>query len=65
MGRYKNSGIGKGIGTSPQTTLENQEYENKVYELEKSKLDEINNKIEFNKRSPKGDELLNSVKNEK
>lgn len=34
MGRYKNSGIGKGIGTSPQTTLENQEYENKVQELD-------------------------------
>lgn len=34
MGRYRNSGIGKGIGTSPQTTLENLEYENKVHELE-------------------------------
>ena len=34
MGRYKNSGIGKGIGTSPQTTLENQEYENKIHGLE-------------------------------
>ena len=30
MGRYYNSGIGKGIGTSPQTTLQNQLYENKV-----------------------------------
>ena len=45
MGRYKNSGIGKGIGTSPQTTLENQEYENKVYELEE-KNTTLNN--EFN-----------------
>lgn len=36
MGRYYKSGIGKGIGTSPQTTLENQEYENKVHELEKN-----------------------------
>lgn len=34
MGRYRNSGIGKGIGTSPQLSLENQEYENKVHELE-------------------------------
>jgi hypothetical protein len=34
MGRYYNSGIGKGIGTSPQTSLENQEYENKVKEIE-------------------------------
>ena len=34
MGRYYNSGIGKGIGTSPQTTLQNQEYENKVKEIE-------------------------------
>lgn len=34
MGRYNNSGIGKGIGTSPQLTFENQEYENKVNEIE-------------------------------
>ena len=34
MGRYYNSGIGKGIGTSPQTTLQNQVYENKVKEIE-------------------------------
>lgn len=34
MGRYYKTGIGKGIGYSPQTTLENQEYENKVNELE-------------------------------
>lgn len=34
MGRYKNTGIGKGIGTSPQLSLENQEYENKVHDLE-------------------------------
>lgn len=37
----------------------------KLMNLKKSKLDEINNKIEFNKRSPKGEELLNSIKNEK
>ena len=36
MGRYYNSGIGKGIGTSPQTTLQNQVYENKVKEIEES-----------------------------
>lgn len=36
MGRYYKTGIGKGIGSSPQTTLENQEYENKVNELESS-----------------------------
>ncbi len=34
MGRYKNAGIGVGIGTSPQTALENNEYENKVHALE-------------------------------
>ena len=45
MGRYRNSGIGKGIGTSPQTSLESQEYENKVYELEE-KNTTLNN--EFN-----------------
>ena len=44
MGRYYNSGIGKGIGTSPQTTLQNQLYENKVKELE-----EINKKNEEDK----------------
>ena len=36
MGRYYNSGIGKGIGTSPQTTLQNQVYENKVKEIEEN-----------------------------
>ena len=44
MGRYYNSGIGKGIGTSPQTTLQNQVYENKVKEIE-----EINKKKEETK----------------
>ncbi len=37
MGRYKNSCIGKGIGTSPQLSLENQEYENKIFEIEEKK----------------------------
>ena len=36
MGRYYNSGIGKGIGTSPQTSLQNQVYENKVKEIEEN-----------------------------
>ena len=45
MGRYKNSGIGKGIGTSPQTTLENQEYESKVYELEEKNGKNLNTEI--------------------
>ena len=38
MGRYYNSGIGKGIGTSPQTSLQNQVYENKVKRLKKMKI---------------------------
>ena len=45
MGRYRNSGIGKGIGTSPQTTLENQEYESKVYELEEKNGKNLNTEI--------------------
>jgi hypothetical protein len=40
MGRYYNSGIGKGVGTSPQTTFENQEYENKVKEIEENNKNE-------------------------
>lgn len=39
MGRYYTSKIGKGIGTEPQTSLENQEYENKVREIEENKQD--------------------------
>ncbi len=53
MGRYRNSGIGKGIGTSPQLSLENQEYENKVKEIEegletkKENKDKTNIKIDI------------------
>ena len=36
MGKYYNSWIGIDIGTSPQTCLENQEYENKVNKIEKN-----------------------------
>ena len=64
MGRYYNSGIGKGIGTSPQTTLQNQVYENKVKEIEeKVKTNTIvKPKAEM---SEKGKQLLNSATNEK
>ena len=77
MGRYKNSGIGKGIGTSPQLSLENQEYENKVNELEgknfilnnefkNEKYDKDSNEnVPFNEISPKGKELLKKCLNEK
>ena len=64
MGKYYNSGIGKGIGTSSQTSLENQVYENKVKEIEE--------KVKTNtivkpkaKMSEKGKRLLNSATNEK
>jgi len=64
MGRYRNSGIGKGIGTSPQTTLENQEYENKVKEIEE-KLETKNENTQSNEISPIGRELLEKCSNEK
>ena len=54
MGRYKNSGLGKGIGTSPQINLENEEYENKII-----KIHEMN----FSNKS-KREELLEKVTNE-
>lgn len=77
MGRYKNSGIGKGIGTSPQTTLENLEYESKVHELEEKYLilnnefknkkydKDLNENVIINEISPKGKELLKKCSNEK
>lgn len=50
MGKYNNSHIGKAIGTSPQLTLENQEYENKVESLETNKQisDSINEQFDTN-----------------
>lgn len=60
MGRYYNSGIGKGIGTSPQTTLQNQEYENKVKEIE-----ENNKKEKKQDNKQKSDTLYNEADIEK
>ncbi len=72
MGRYKNAGIGVGIGTSPQTALENNEYENKVHALEgklksstvENKKDNLNN-LANKEMSTKGKELLEKAENEK
>lgn len=64
MGRYYKSGIGKGIGTSPQTALENQEYENKVNEIEENVKTNIICK-QKGEMSAKGKQLLNSAINEK
>lgn len=72
MGRYKNAGIGVGIGTSPQMTLKNDEYENKVHVLEeKLKSSGAENKKDyFNKlankeMSAKGKKLLEQAEDEK
>lgn len=72
MGRYKNSGIGVGIGTSPQTALENNEYENKVHALErKLKSSTIENKkenltnIAAKEMSARGKELFEKAENVK
>lgn len=69
MGRYLKTDIGKGIGTSPQITLENQEYENKVNEIEENEENKqindkqiVNNELEI---SAKGKKLSSSTTNEK
>ena len=64
MGRYYNSGIGKGIGTSSQISLDNQEYENKVSEIEENVKTNTIVKPKA-KMSTKGKQLLNSAINEK
>ncbi len=58
MGRYKNAGIGVGIGTSPQTALENNEYENKVHALE-GKLSKLKAKQETKKSKTEDTKSLN------
>ncbi len=58
MGRYKNAGIGVGIGTSPQTALENNEYENKVHALE-GKLSELKAKQKSKKSETEDTKSLN------
>ena len=69
MGRYYNSGIGKGIGTSPQTTLQNQVYENKVKEIEENKnlnLDTFDiNKFSYSDSQAKIENYLLNLENEK
>ena len=69
MGRYYNSRIGKGIGTSAQTTLENQEYESKVKEIEENK--KLNsekfdiNKFSYGDSQAKIENYLLNLENEK
>ena len=69
MGRYYNSVIGKGIGTSPQTTLQNQVYENKVKEIEENKnlnLDTFDiNKFSYSDSQAKIENYLLNLENEK
>ena len=62
MGRYYNSGIGKGIGTSPQTTLQNQVYENKVKELE-SNHNGTNDFVNINETNFPFKESINKYEN--
>ena len=62
MGRYYNSGIGKGIGTSPQTTLQNQMYENKVKEIE-SNHNRTNDFVNINETNFPFKESINKYEN--